>query len=124
MSLIEDLKQANQMEVQLYRPYCPKNRHLTLPYAISLYQHGSLEGERQIEGNDPISFVASWNVLKLPAEMTRCRMIFDGKADLSYEIPISNADFVNFLIELIDKYKKTKIADFPQNFYKKLLNKE
>jgi hypothetical protein len=124
MSIIDELKPASQMEVQLYRPYCPKTKHNTLPYAISLYQNGSLEGERHIEGGDPIAFVASWFVSKLPAEITRCTITFDGKADLSYQIPISNADFVNFLIELIDKHKKNHIADFPQAFYKKLLNKE
>jgi len=39
---------------------------------------GSSEGKRKIEASDSIPFVATWNVSNLPADLTRCRMQFDG----------------------------------------------
>jgi hypothetical protein len=39
-------------------PYYQGNKRNALPYAISLYKQGNLEGERQIEGSDSIAFVA------------------------------------------------------------------
>jgi len=64
--------------VSVYSPYFQGNKRNILPLAISLYQKGVLEGKRKIEASDSIPFVASWNVSTLPADLTRCRMQFDG----------------------------------------------
>jgi hypothetical protein len=86
-----------------------------------LYQQGRLEGQRRIEGGEGITFAASWYVSKLPSELTRCRIQFDGQAELSYEMTILNAEFIDYLIEVINIKKDTKVVDFPQSFYRKLL---
>jgi hypothetical protein len=53
--------------------------------------------------------------------LTRCRMQFDGNADLSYEVTMANFEFVDFLIEVLFIFKSTRAADFSQAFYRKLL---
>jgi hypothetical protein len=102
-------------------PYYAKTKHNWLPYAISLYRQGSLEGERIVEGGESIPFVASWYVSKLPSELTRCRLQFDGQAELSYEITLSNSEFIDFLIDVIINFKRSHLTDFPREFYRKLL---
>jgi hypothetical protein len=92
-----------------------------LPYAISLYQKGVLEGQRKIEGSDNIPFVATWNVSTLPSDLTRCRIQFDGNAELSYEVMMASFEFMICLIELMENYKRDKITDFSKSFYRKLL---
>ncbi|ACK67108.1 conserved hypothetical protein [Rippkaea orientalis PCC 8801] len=124
MSTIEQLEPAEKGKVIIYQPYCPKDKHKILPYALSLYKQGSLEGERQIEGGDGIPFIATWYVSNLPSELTRCNFIFDGNADLSYEVTILNAEFINYLIDAIAIFKETQCVDFPQGFYRKLLRLE
>ncbi len=121
MASIETLIEAPKADVVVYQPYYSKDKHSVLPYAITLYQSGNLEGKRLIEGGEGIPFVISWHVSKLPSELTRCRLQFDGQADLNYEMTILNAEFIDYLIEAIKIYKEAGAADFPQGFYRKLL---
>jgi hypothetical protein len=121
MTTIEQLSPAAPGEVLVYQPYHPKEKHKVLPYALSLYYQGHLEGTRRIEGSTGIPFVASWYVSKLPSELTRCRLQFEGQAELSYEITILNAEFIDHLIDAITIFKESNLLDFPQGFYRKLL---
>ncbi|MBE9167916.1 hypothetical protein IQ238_10425 [Pleurocapsales cyanobacterium LEGE 06147] len=121
MSTIEELKPAGRADVIIYMPYYAKTKHNWLPYAISLYRQGSLEGKRIVEGGESIPFVASWYVSKLPSELTRCRLQFDGQAELSYEVTLSNSEFIDFLIDVIINFKRSHLTDFPREFYRKLL---
>jgi hypothetical protein len=118
---IDRLEPAKQSDVIVYMPYYHKDKHIALPYALTLYAQGHLEGKRQIEGGEGIPFVATWFVSRLPAELTRCRLQFEGQAELSYEITITNSEFINFLIDAIKVFKEVGSADFPQAFYRKLL---
>jgi hypothetical protein len=124
MTSIDKLVEAGKADVLVYQPYYSKDKHSVLPHAITLYQSGNLEGKRLIEGEEGIPFVASWYVSKLPSELTRCRIQFDGQADLNYEMTILNAEFIDYLIEAIKIYKEEGAADFPQGFYRKLLKFE
>jgi hypothetical protein len=124
MFSIQDLQPAGKGDVIVYSPYYPKNKQTFLPFAISLYQNASFEGVRQIEGSDGISFAASWFVSKLPSEITVCRLLFDGQAELSYEVAMANHEFVDYLIEVIINYKRNHAIDFPRTFYRKLLRYE
>jgi hypothetical protein len=121
MSIIEEIKPAGKADVIIYVPYYSKNKHNWLPHAIALYRQASLEGIRQIEGGEGIPFVATWYVSKLPSELTRCRLQFDGQAELSYEVTLSNSEFIDYLIDVIINFKRSKITDFPSVFYRKLL---
>jgi hypothetical protein len=120
----EQLQPASQQQASVYMPYIQGNKRNVLPYAISVYIKGALEGERKIEGSDDVPFVASWNVASLPSDLTRCRIQFDGNADLSYEVMIASSEFVNFLIEILENYKRNHATDFSQTFYRKLLRIE
>ncbi|MGL4884068.1 MAG: type IV pilus biogenesis protein EbsA [Waterburya sp.] len=124
MSIIEEIKPAGKADVIIYVPYYAKNKHNWLPHAIALYRQASLEGIRQIEGGEGVPFVASWYVSKLPSELTRCRLQFDGQAELSYEVTLSNSEFIDYLIDVIINFKRSKITDFPPGFYRKLLRFE
>lgn len=121
MSSIEKLQPASEADTFMYQPYYSKDQYEILPYALGLYQQGFLEGERIIEGQDGIPFVATWFISRLPADLTRCRIQFDGNADLSYEINLSNSEFIDYLITLIKNSKRSKKVDFAQSFYRKLL---
>jgi len=105
----------------VYTPYYQGRKRNALPFAISLYQRGNLEGNRNIEGGESIPFVATWNVSSLPADLTRCRIQFDGNAELSYEMTLANFEFIDFLIDVIFNVKASRITDFSQPFYRKLL---
>lgn len=118
---IEQLQSANPGDVRVYMPYFQGNKRNILPLAISLYQKGVLEGQRKIEASDSIPFVATWNVSTLPADLIRCRMQFDGNAELSYEIMMASSQFVDFLIDVVLNFKRARIADFSKAFYRKLL---
>ena len=118
---IDKLQPAPAQSLTVYMPYYKGNQRQVLPYAISLYKEGVLEGERKIEGGNSIPFVATWNVAILPADLTRCQMRFDGNADLSYEVTMANFEFVNFLIEVLMNYRGSRAVDFPKTFYRKLL---
>ena len=118
---LEKLQPADKGAVGMYMPYYQGAKRNILPLAISLYQQGSLEGNRRIEGGENIPFVATWLVSKLPADLTRCRIQFDGNAELSYEVNMANSEFVNYLIEVIMHFKRSRLTDFSQTFYRKLL---
>ncbi|MGQ4646562.1 type IV pilus biogenesis protein EbsA [Lyngbya aestuarii] len=118
---IEKLQPAAQGAVGVYMPYCQGAKRTVLPLAISLYQQGSLEGQRRIEGGESIPFVATWFVSNLPADLTRCRLQFDGNTDLSYEVMMANSEFINYLIEVIVNFRRSRLTDFSQAFYRKLL---
>jgi hypothetical protein len=105
----------------MYMPYYQGAKRNMLPLALSLYQQGSLEGQRRIEGAEGIPFVATWFVSKLPADLTRCRLQFDGNAELSYEVTMANSEFMNYLIEVIMNFRRSRSTDFTQAFYRKLL---
>lgn len=121
MPTIEKLQPASKADTLMYQPYYDKEQNEILPYALSLYQQGYLEGERIIEGNQNIPFVAIWYVSRLPAEITRCRVQFEGSAELSYEVNLSNSEFIEDLIFLIKNFKSSRQTDFNQKFYRKLL---
>jgi hypothetical protein len=123
---LEQLQPANPRDANVisYAPYYQGRKKNALPLAISLYQQGNLEGSRRIEGGDSIPFVATWNVSSLPADLTRCRMQFDGNAELSYELTMANFEFVDFLIDVIFNFKTSRLVDFSQSFYRKLLRLE
>jgi hypothetical protein len=121
---LSSLQPAPSRDVSMYLPYYQGNRRDTLGLAMTLYQHGNFEGERSIEGGASIPFLATWSVLPLPADLTRCRLQFSGDADLNYEVTLTNFEFVGFLIDLLMDYKRSKIADFSQSFYRKLLKLE
>lgn len=118
---IDQLQPANQADVSVYMPYYQGNKRNMLPLAISLYQKASLEGNRKIEGGESIPFVATWYVSRLPLDLTRCRLQFDGNAELSYEVMMANSELVDFLIDVIMNFKRTRTIDFSQAFYRKLL---
>ncbi len=124
MSTIDELKPAGRADVVIYIPYYAKTKHDKLAHAIALYRQGSLEGQRQIEGGESIPFVASWYVSKLPSELTRCRLQFDSQAELNYEVTLSNSEFIDYLIDVIINFKRSKVTDFPGSFYRKLLRFE
>jgi len=122
MANLDKLEPANKADVLVYHPYYPsKDKQKLLPLALSLYNQGRLEGKRRIEAGDGISLAASWYVSKLPSELTRCRVQFEGQAELSYEITILNSEFIDYLIDLIFIFRESKEVDFPQTFYRKLL---
>jgi hypothetical protein len=118
---IDKLQPATQQQASVYMPYIQGSKRSFLPYAIALYQKGVLEGERKIEGGDSVPFVVTWNVASLPSDLTRCRMQFDGNAELSYEVMTASFEFVSYLIELLETYKRNRTTDFSQLFYRKLL---
>ena len=124
MSTIEKIKPASKADVVIYIPYYSKNKHNWLPHAVALYRQGSLEGSRQVQGGESIPFAASWYVSKLPSELTRCRLQFDGQAELSYEVTLSNSEFIDYLIDVIINFKRSQTTDFPRGFYRKLLRFE
>lgn len=118
---INDLKPVSQREVNVYLPYYQNAQRNLLPLGIALYQQGNLEGQRAIEGGDNIPFLATWNTSILPADLTRCRIKFNDDSDLTYEMTITNFEFIGFLISLITNHQRSRVADFPKGFYRKLL---
>jgi hypothetical protein len=124
-SSLDSLQPAPQAKVGIYMPYYKApNQRIVLPHAIGLYDLGSIEGERKIEGGKNLPFVATWRVSSLPADLTLCRLQFDGNADYSYEVQMPNYEYINFLIELLIIHKRSHVADFSRRFYSKLLRWE
>jgi hypothetical protein len=121
MTKISDIKPADKVEASVYMPYYSEARRKFLPTAIGLYKEKNLEGARKIDGGEDISFVATWNITSLPSDLTRCRMQFDGNAELSYEVMMQTHEFVNILIDVLLIYHRTRHVDFPKIFYMKLL---
>jgi hypothetical protein len=125
MSLkFEEIQPAGKQDVSVYMPYYQGNKRTALPYAISLYKQGYLEGQRHIEGGESIPFIATWNVSMLPADLTRCRVQFEEDNDLSYEITMATFEFVDFLFDVIVAIRHKSPPDFAQGFYRKLLRLE
>jgi hypothetical protein len=118
---IDQLQPVTQQQASVYLPYVQGSKRNLLPFAISLYQQGVLEGHRKIEASENIPFVATWNVSTLPSDLTRCRVQFDGNAELSYEVMLASFEFINYLIELMENYKRYRLTDFSQGFYRRLL---
>ncbi|MEL7226529.1 MAG: type IV pilus biogenesis protein EbsA [Cyanobacteria bacterium P01_D01_bin.36] len=118
---LQSITPATKPEASVYLPYYQGKKRNALPYAIGLYKQGNIEGERAIEGTGSIPFLATWNVSMLPADLTRCRMQFDGDAELTYEITMANHEFVNFLISVVVAMNQNKTPDFDKGFYRKLL---
>jgi hypothetical protein len=120
--MASDLKAAAAQDVAIYMPYYKREQQQALPYAITLYKQGELQGERQIEGSLPVAFVATWRVSNLPSDLTLCNVTFEAGGDdrYKYEITLVNSEFVNYLIEIVIQIRDTQIADFPQTFYSKL----
>ncbi|MFN9171147.1 MAG: type IV pilus biogenesis protein EbsA [Dolichospermum sp.] len=118
---IDQLQAVNKEQTTVYIPYIQLSKRNLLPYALSLYQTGVLEGYRKIESGNNIPFVATWNITTLPSDLIRCRMQFDGNPELTYEVMMANFEFVSLLIELLQNYKRYRYTDFSPNFYRKLL---
>ena len=117
----DKLQPASQQQSIVYLPYIQGGKRNLLPYAITLYKTGELEGQRKIEGSENVSFVANWNDATLPSDLTVCRIQFDSQSDLTYEVMMPSFEFISFLIELMENYKRSKITDFSKSFYHKLL---
>jgi len=120
--MASDLKAAAAQDVAIYMPYYRREQQQALPYAISLYRQGELQGERQIEGAISVPFVATWRVSNLPSDLTVCSVTFDAGGDdrYKYEITLQNSEFVNYLIEVFLQMQNSQLVDFPQVFYSKL----
>lgn len=118
---LQSIQPASKPEASVYLPYYQGKKRNALPYAIGLYKQGNIEGERAIEGTGSIPFLATWNVSTLPADLTRCRMQFDGDAELTYEITMANYEFVDYLISVVVAMNQNKTPDFDKAFYRKLL---
>jgi hypothetical protein len=121
---IQQLQPASQQDIRVYLPYFQGNKRNILPLAISLFKKGVLEGQRKIEGGDGIPFITTWNVSTLPADLIRCRIQFEGNAELSYEILMQSSEFIDFLIDVLLNFQRTRITDFSKAFYRKLLRQE
>ncbi len=117
----EGITPATKQDCGVYLPYYQGTKRNALPYTIGLYKKGNLEGQRTIEGGESISFIATWNVSMLPADLTRCRMQFDGDAELSYEVTMATFEFVDYLFDVVATLRMKKPADFSKAFYRKLL---
>jgi hypothetical protein len=116
------LQPAAPQDLAMYLPYYKDGtKRNLLPFAMSLYKRGNLEGQRIIEGSESVPFVATWNVSSLPSELTRCRLQFENDADLNYEISLTNNELIEFLIELLFNLRQKKPLDFSQGFYRQLL---
>lgn len=119
---IQQLQPANEKELKYFQIYFKGSNKLNiLPLAFSLLKKGEMEGQRKIEGGDSIPFISTWNVSAIPMDLIRCRIQFDGNAELSYEILMQNSEFVDFLIDVILNFQRTRITDFSKAFYRKLL---
>ena len=121
---IQQLQPASQQDIRVYLPYFQGNKRNILPLAISLFKKGVLEGQRKIEGSDGIPFITTWNVSTLPADLIRCRIQFEGNAELSYEILMQSSEFIDFLIDVLLNFQRTRITDFSKAFYRKLLRQD
>jgi len=118
------LEPAGPSEVSVYQPYYAVARRQYLPLAVGLYKKGSLEGQRAIEGDKPVRFLASWHTSLLPADLTVVQVVFDQDAELTYQLSIANYEFVDYLIDLVALVQRGQPPDFTTAFYKKLMRYE
>ncbi|MFS8868179.1 type IV pilus biogenesis protein EbsA [Synechococcus sp. H65.1] len=115
---------ASPPEVALYQPYYALARRQYLALAVGLYKKGSLEGQRPIEGDKPVPFLASWPVLPLPSDLTVVQVIFDQDPDLTYQLSLANYEFVDYLIDVVAAMQRGQPPNFTTAFYKKLMRYE
>lgn len=117
-----DIQAAPSGDVVLYLPYCKREQQQALPYAISLYRVGSLQGERQVEGSSAIPFSAFWKVSTLPVDPIICTIIFTNEVneEYKYEIELLNHQLVKYLVDVIIRDRETQVVDFSQALYAQL----
>lgn len=115
---------ASNAEVAVYAPYYGAARRPLLPLAVGLYKKASFEGLRPIEGDPPVPFIASWIVSPLPSDQTICQVQFNREAEQSYELQLSNYEFIDFLIDVVIQINRGQDPDFTMVFYKKLMRRE
>jgi len=118
---MDQISPAATHEINAYLPYIQGNKRNLLPWAITLYQKGCIDGERKIEGSDNIPFTAKWNISTLPTDLTCCSVQFHAPGEFAYEVTMTGFEFVDFLIQVIENYKRNRIVDFSKAFYRKLL---
>lgn len=118
-----ELTAASTPEVAVYQPYYAVGRRPLLPLAVGLYKKGNFEGERQIEGDEPVVFIASWFISPLPSDLTLCNVQFNRDAELTYELSIANYEFVDYLIDVVSQVQRGLPPDFNTSFYKKLMQR-
>lgn len=118
------IKPATPAECGVYQPYYAVTKRPYLQLAVGLYQQGSLEGQRTIEGEDPIPFVATWLKSTLPADLTNCSLQFNNDPDLTYTLTLTSHELVEYLIDVIVTIRKGSPPDFNTSFYKKLMRWE
>lgn len=122
-TVLSQLQAAGKQEIMVFAPYYPQaNRKDVLPYALSLYRSGNLEGERAIDGGENVPFAATWNAESIPAGLSRCQIQFNSDPELTYDMNMPAFEFVGYLIDLLIQHKRNQQIDFPQEFYRKLLN--
>jgi hypothetical protein len=118
------LEPANPADVAVYQPYYAVGRRPFLPLAVGLYKRGNFEGQRPIEGEAAIPFIASWMQSPLPSDLTVCTVQFNQDADLSFDLSIPNYEFVDVLIEVVGQVQRGLEPDFNNTFYKKLMRRD
>lgn len=118
------LEPASPREVTVYQPYYAVARRQHLALAVGLYKKASLEGQRAIEGEEPVRFLASWHTSPLPSDLTVVQVIFAQDADLTYQLSIANYEFVDYLIDVVSLVQRGQQPDFSTAFYKKLMRYE
>jgi hypothetical protein len=124
---LSQLPPAETRKVILYQPYYPQeSKRRYLPYALSLFQQGLLEGERPIEGGEDVPFFATWSISPsmLPGEISRCQVRFQNDGELTYEIQLKNQELVESLIEVLSTFQREQRVDFSGMFYRRLLQWE
>jgi hypothetical protein len=116
-----ELKQAPPEEVRKYDAWIrDPDKKQALPYAISLYKMGEVEGARTIEGAGNVPFRAVWKVTNLPSEVISCQVTFSGSEPMTYEVDLPNHEFVSFLVDTTKMIHGRGVADFSEAFYSKL----
>lgn len=119
-----EIEAASAGEIAVYAPYYAVGRRPLLPQAVGLYKRRNLEGNRQVERENAIPFVATWPISSLPSDLTLCQIQFDRDAELTYEISMPNYEFVDHLIDVAGLVNRGQQPDFSTAFYKKLMKRE
>ncbi len=119
-----DITPASPGEVAVYAPYYAVGRRPLLPLAVGLYKQKNFEGQRDIEGDASVPFVATWPSLPLPSDLTVCQVQFKQDAELTYEMSLSNFEFIDYLIDVVGIIKRGQSPDFSTAFYKKLMKRD
>ena len=96
-------------------------KRMVLPKALSVYAKGGLSGRRKIEDGEDIPYTMTWIVSNLPGDFTRCVMIFEDNADLTYEVGLISSDLIGYLIDWLINVRDTAVPDFSAQFYRKLM---